>query len=304
MVVFYGLIRSGWSLRCRDPSLTIAQIAFAIGSGAWGYALAGAMRGATFPVLTLILMFGMFQLRPRAAYALSFFALGLFGLAMALMARWRPEVYVPEVELGHFLMLACMLPAVGMLTARLSHIRWRLKQQKRELEEALAQIRELATRDALTGLANRRQMQQLLEREARRCERTGARYALAMLDLDHFKQINDRHGHGAGDAALLAFAREATAGLRSLDVLARWGGEEFLLLLPDTETAPARAVLERLRARIAALRVPAGSSELQFSFSAGLTVSRPGERADETLARADQLLYEAKGAGRDRVLQG
>ena len=102
MALFYGCIRSGHSCRFADPSLTSVQIAFAISSAAFGYALAGPLRGAVFPVLTLILMFGMFQLRARSAYALSFFALVLFGAVMTTMALRQPDSYPPLVELGHF----------------------------------------------------------------------------------------------------------------------------------------------------------------------------------------------------------
>jgi diguanylate cyclase (GGDEF)-like protein len=298
MGLIYILIRSGWSRRLADPSLTSVQIAFAITAGAAGYALAGPLRGATFPVLTLILMFGMFQLRARTAFALSFFALALFGLAMAVMSQTRPQAYPPEVEFGHFLMLAVMLPAVAVLTARLSGIRHRLQQQKQALREALEQIQEMATRDALTGLINRRQMQQLLERETRRCARTGASYCLAMLDLDHFKQVNDMHGHGIGDLALCAFANMGSEVIRQHDVLARWGGEEFLLMLVDTGMPAARAGLERLRERVAAMEIPTGAQPLRLSFSAGLTEYRPGESLVQALERADQLLYQAKAAGR------
>ena len=114
MALFYGCIRSGHSCRFTDPSLTSVQIAFAISSAAFGYALAGPLRGAVFPVLTLILMFGMFQLRARSAYALSFFALVLFGVVMTVMTVRHPDSYPPLVEFGHFLMLALMLPAVAV----------------------------------------------------------------------------------------------------------------------------------------------------------------------------------------------
>lgn len=291
MVVFYAVIRSGWSLRCADPSLTAPQIAFAIASGAAGYALAGPMRGAVFPVLTLILMFGMFQLRARSAYALSGVALLLFGLAMATMALLRPAVYPPEVEFGHFLMLACMLPAIATLTARMGRIRHRLSEQREELARALAQLQAIATRDELTGLPNRRQMQALMDQELLRALRHSHEFCIALLDLDHFKHVNDQHGHAAGDAVL-----------RATDVLARWGGEEFVVLMPDTAMPLALVGMERLRQHIAALRVDVGGSEpAAITVSIGLTGHRRTETLAQTLKRADLLLYRAKAHGRDRV---
>ncbi len=302
MVLFYAAIRSGWSLRFRDPSLTSQQIAFAITVAALGYAQAGPLRGAVFPVLTLILMFGMFQLRARNAYVLSLFALTLFGAAMGLMALRRPTVYPPAVEVGHFLMLACMLPAVATLTARLSRIRRRLSEQREELGRALAQLQAIATRDELTGLPNRRQMQALMDQELLRSLRHHHDFSIALLDLDHFKRVNDAHGHAAGDAVLRAFAQAGQAALRATDVLARWGGEEFVVLLPDTAMPPALGGMERLRQQIAALRIDAGAgAPLSITVSIGLTGHRRNDSLAQTLKRADQLLYQAKAEGRNRI---
>ncbi|PTT90572.1 GGDEF domain-containing protein [Pelomonas sp. HMWF004] len=300
MGAFYAAIRSGWSLRFADPSLTTPQISFAIGCAALGYAQAGSLRGIVFPVLSLILMFGMFQLRARHAYALSLFALAVFGTVMSLMAVQRPAAYPPAVEVGHFLMLACMLPAMAMLTARLSRIRRRLSEQRRELERALVQLQAIATRDELTGLPNRRQMQALMDQELLRSQRNHHDFCIAVLDLDLFKHINDDHGHAAGDALLCAFAHTAQAALRATDVLARWGGEEFLVLLPDTATPPAIAGMERLREQIAAMQVAFGDATLQITVSIGLTTHRPGDTLAQTLERADTLLYRAKSEGRNR----
>ncbi|HEY9107063.1 MAG TPA: diguanylate cyclase [Roseateles sp.] len=298
----YAAIRSGWSLRFADPSLTSTQIAFAIACAATGYAQAGPLRGGVFPVLTLILMFGMFQLRARSAYTLCFYALALFGLAMLGMSRLLPKAYPVEVEIGHFLMLAIMLPAVATLTARLSRIRRRLAEQREELARALAQLQAIATRDDLTGLPNRRQMQALMDQELLRSLRHGHGFCVALLDLDHFKRVNDRHGHAAGDLVLRAFAQASQAALRATDVIARWGGEEFLVLLPDTAMPMALVGMERLRQRVADMAVDVGDGvRVSVTVSIGLTEHHADDTLAQTLARADQLLYQAKAEGRDRI---
>jgi len=305
MAAFYAAIRSGWSLRFRDPSLTRQQMAFALVAAALGYAQAGPLRGAVFPVLTLILMFGMFQLRARSAYGLSLLALALFALAMGGMAFLRPASYPPAVEIGHFLMLACMLPAVGMLTARLSVIRRRLSEQREELARTLAQLQAIATRDELTGLPNRRQMQALMDQELLRALRHHHDFCIALVDLDHFKRINDEHGHAAGDTVLRVFAETGQAALRATDVLARWGGEEFIVLLPDTGMPPALGGMERLRQQVEALPMDVGGGRtLHVTVSIGLTGHRRSETLAQTLERADRLLYQAKGEGRNRVCIG
>jgi diguanylate cyclase (GGDEF)-like protein len=302
LLASYFAIRSGWSRRLADPSLTLPQMLFAITSGAVGYAMAGPLRGATFPVLLVILMFGMFQLRPRVVAQVCLFAAGLFGAVMVLMAWRQPQVYEPAVELGHFLMLAAMLPAMALLAGRLTRLRERSRRQRHELAEALARIQELATRDELTGLINRRHMVELLEQERQRCVRSGHTFCVAIIDIDHFKQINDRFGHAAGDAVLQRFAREALGAIRVADVLARWGGEEFVLLLSDARLPLARGGIERVRQRIESLQMLLEHPPLRVTLSAGLTEHIAGESVVDALDRADRALYEAKAEGRNRIV--
>jgi diguanylate cyclase (GGDEF)-like protein len=301
LAIFFLAIRSGATLRMSDPSLTLPQIVYAIATGAAAYALAGPMRGGVFPVLGLTLMFGMFQLRPAVVAWISVYAVGLFGAVMALMA-WRiPEIYRPDVEFAHFLIVAATAPVVSVLAGRLSRMRERLRRQKLDLARALARIQELATRDELTGLINRRHMLELLEQERQRSVRSGRTFCVALIDIDGFKAANDRAGHGAGDELLRVFARESLNVIRLADVLARWGGDEFVLLLTDTAAPLARAGLERLRQRAAGLVVNVNGVELRITVSAGLTEHIAGETVPQALDRADRALRDAKAQGRDRV---
>lgn len=300
LLLAYLLIRSGWSRRLDDPSMTVPQMVYAVACSAGAYALAGPLRGAVLPVLVVILMFGMFQLRPGRVAAVGGYAVALFGAVMATLAVLHPEVYRPEVELGHFLIVATMLPAVALLAGRLWRLRERGRRQRKALAAALVRIRELATRDELTGLINRRHMVELLEQERQRSVRSGQRFSIALIDLDHFKEINDRHGHAAGDALLRRFAQEALASIRAADVLARWGGDEFVLLLTGAGAALARSGVERLLARLAQ---PHGTNAAEpIRFSCGLTEHIAGEPVSQALDRADRALYEAKSQGRGRVV--
>jgi diguanylate cyclase (GGDEF)-like protein len=142
---------------------------------------------------------------------------------------------------------------VAIISVRLGHIRERLRDQAAELKLALARNQELATRDVLTGLTNRRAMLEQMAIAAREIERHGQPLALVLFDLDHFKQINDTRGHAAGDRVLQRFGEVAQAEIRAGDVLARWGGEEFLLLLPRTGLEEAWRCAERIRTRLVAL---------------------------------------------------
>jgi diguanylate cyclase (GGDEF)-like protein len=129
----------------------------------------------------------------------------------------------------------------------------------------------------------------------------GADTCIALLDIDFFKQVNDRYGHATGDEVLRVFSATARASQRANDVLARWGGEEFLLLLPDAAPQDARAVLQRMAERVDAMAVT-GLHGRRITFSAGLATRRAGEPFADTISRADRALYQAKEAGRDRIV--
>lgn len=160
----------------------------------------------------------------------------------------------------------------------------------------------LATLDGLTELPNRRRTAELATHTLQSALAVPRPLTLAIIDLDHFKQINDRCGHAAGDHVLREVARASIAVLRAGDVLGRWGGEEFLLVMPDTTLDAALAVLERLRAALRAIELPATGGGLQVSMSAGLaTLDEQTTTLDELIARADAALYEAKDQGRNLV---
>jgi len=164
------------------------------------------------------------------------------------------------------------------------------------------QLLQLASQDALTGLPNRRRTQELALAALVLARSTGKPLTLALIDMDHFKDINDRCGHAAGDHVLQEFARAGREALRETDILGRWGGEEFLLLMPETPVELAIASLERLRTLVFGIRLPPTGSDLQVSVSAGLASFDDNVKSFEDLvARADAALYRAKHDGRDLI---
>jgi diguanylate cyclase (GGDEF)-like protein len=163
---------------------------------------------------------------------------------------------------------------------------------------AVAELR--AATDSLTGLPNRRAIQDTIRRMVAQTGRTLSPLAALMCDLDHFKQVNDRHGHGRGDDVLAAAGAALTASIRASDFAGRYGGEEFLILLPDTDTIGALALAEKIRAAIAAIHIPA--IEQPITISIGVAVMPDHALEADTLERAaDRALYAAKNNGRDRV---
>lgn len=163
---------------------------------------------------------------------------------------------------------------------------------------AEAEVRQQAMTDGLTGLANRRALNEATAHALAMSDRNQQPFAVVMADVDHFKRINDQLGHRAGDEALAAFARRLRAALRAQDLPFRYGGEEFCMLLPDTDAPGARVLAERLRLAVAQ---PASEAMPAVSASFGAAVWQAGDTADAMLSRADRALYRAKALGRDRV---
>lgn len=161
-----------------------------------------------------------------------------------------------------------------------------------------------AATDSLTGALNRRSFSHAYRREAERCHRQGLGLNVMLIDIDHFKKINDQHGHAAGDEALRALVTVCTTTLRKTDVLARIGGEEFAVLAAASVPSEALQLAERLREKIATIRVTSGAEPFGFTASIGIALAQaPDEPVDDVLARADAALYEAKRTGRNRVVQ-
>lgn len=172
----------------------------------------------------------------------------------------------------------------------------------RLVANAEARLREQACTDPLTQLRNRRFALEVAQHEMAVFERGGRPLALVLGDVDHFKRINDTHGHDAGDSALKAVAQALRDGVREVDHVARWGGEEFLVLLPSTDEAEAMHVADRLREAVQCLRVPHEGQMLEVRITMGVSLMQAGETVTQALARADQALYKGKQAGRNRVV--
>jgi len=176
----------------------------------------------------------------------------------------------------------------------------RLKARNELLELARAHERTAKT-DELTGLSNRRDMLNRLSEEFSRYQRSGHHFSITLIDLDLFKNINDQYGHDAGDAALVQFADLVQSMIRQTDIAARWGGEEFLLLLPDTSLIPALTLAERLRSKVAQSTFDFNGQDLPITMSAGVCSIAQANSIDNLLRQADLQLYSAKKAGRNRI---
>lgn len=171
-----------------------------------------------------------------------------------------------------------------------------------ELEKALSEARQAAFTDALTGALNRRGFEDAYRRELSRSRRNGTHLAIALIDLDDFKRLNDTMGHHVGDEALVHLVKGLRAALRPSDILCRFGGEEFVLLLPDTGLAEAEAAISRFQRQFAANAMP--GRNIVITFSAGVVVQEAAESVEASILRADAATYAAKRAGKNCVVTG
>lgn len=218
----------------------------------------------------------------------------VFLLPMAVFIGLAAALGIRAAELGVLLFDPLVMAIIGMtVMISLRHIL---------TSEFLArqQLREMASTDPLTGLLTRRAIRPLIEHELQRAKRAGAPFSLVLGDLDLFKRVNDTWGHEAGDRVLKETARRLGAGLRHQDALCRWGGEELLVLLPDTSVEGAREVAEKLRQTMT-LPIDAHGQSIDQTISLGVAGFQADDTVDTLVSRADQALYAAKRNGRNRV---
>ena len=227
--------------------------------------------------------------------------------AWFFLAGWVPLLIVTvlsSAQVGGAFADALWLPDANLAAGAMEALVLSMGLADRSLQvrRERDRVQELADTDALTGLPNRRHLLSQLNVLLRDGRLRARPIALLFLDLDHFKQLNDRHGHHVGDDALCATARALENGLRDQDLLGRYGGEEFVIALPGSDRAIAEAVAERLREAVAQIVLPGIGASSPVTVSIGLTLRRPGDDAESLLVRADQAMYEAKEGGRNRVV--
>lgn len=188
---------------------------------------------------------------------------------------------------------------------RIKKLQDELDRKNRELEEANQQLRQLSITDGLTGLYNHRHVHELLREEHERSKRSGVAIAVVMLDLDRFKMLNDTHGHPTGDVVLAETARILRENAREIDMIGRYGGEEFIAILPGTDEDAAVLFAERVRSAVENHTFRDEDVEVRMTLSAGVAAGRGSEfsQPDELIKRADRALYKAKDSGRNLVIR-
>lgn len=303
--IFFIMFKSGLNLRFKDPSLTSAQIIVALLLQTYLLAMVGEIRGTVLGAYCLILLFGVFQMT-RTAYLLHA-AFTLTCYASLIIINRHFDIYPQSlpVALLEWFVLACFLLWTIMLGSYIRELRERLQQRHTTLQQhqqtlrsMMDQLQNLASTDALTKLPNRRFFIDEAQRRNTLLTR-GETMGVAMIDLDHFKRINDQYGHAVGDQVLQEFARIARRNLRANDIVARFGGEEFVLLLDNCDLATLHHCVERIRQGLAAHKFTSLPDDVRCTLSAGICLIHPEDDLEWRLSQADDALYQAKNAGRN-----
>lgn len=300
-ISLYIVLRTGFNLKMADPSLTAIMMSIAILMGMYVMYFANEARGLLLLSYIIIFLFGIFRLNTRSFLYISLFTLVTYGMDIALLKIYRPQGVNFHIEYLQWGVLALVLVAFSVIGGYISSLRQNLSISKSEQAKSIEIIREMAIRDVLTGLYNRRHILELLDHEKNRSLRGGGIFCLAMLDIDHFKDVNDTYGHKTGDEVLKAVATTIKTTMRNTEYCARYGGEEFLIVLTQTGINGAIIGTERVRANIEKIPFPDIGSDFKITVSIGLSEYKMREDIDNVIARADKALYLAKNGGRNRV---
>ena len=297
IVAFFFIFRTGINLNFSDPSLTGLQFLAAVVTMLYVVYYAPDTRLAFTPFFFVAVMFGMLRRDSRKIAILGFVSIVLFALLSMLRYANNDDAETLRLDMLQCLVMVVTLPWILFLEGHLQRLHQGLADVRMKLED----IEEKAARDELTGVYNRRALLAAMHDSKLRSDTTGEPFSICMIDLDLFKRYNDEFDHLTGDQVLRTFARAVMDGLRTADFFGRYGGEEFVQILPRTPLAGAIAEAERLRSRLGTVELPVTSSVGRLTVSIGVAEYVPKESIEQTLARADSALYKAKHLGRDRV---
>jgi diguanylate cyclase (GGDEF)-like protein len=301
IIILYIVFRTGLNLRMSDPSLTSIQMCVACIVVMYGLYYGYEVRGFLLSMYILVLLFGIFRLYTRQFLFVSAFALLTYGIDIGLLNISRPQGFNFKVELFQWFGLAIVLISVSFIGGNISSLRRELSDSRKKLQSSLTVIRDMAIHDDLTGFFYRSHLMDLIETEKNRSVRTGSVFTLVMIDIDKFKKINDTYGHQTGDQVLRTFAAVIRSVLRKTDFCGRYGGEEFLIVLTQTDLQAAIVFAERIRESVENSFFPDLGPDSRVTVSLGVAQHQLEENIEKTISRADEAMYRAKKGGRNRV---
>jgi diguanylate cyclase (GGDEF)-like protein len=301
-ITIFVLILTGVNQRFKDKGMTLIQISWVTIFVMISTYYIDQVRLLFLMLYLLVMLFAAFRLRIDGFLFITVIAIFGYGTVILFLSRNHPESIDLKIETIQWLVFAFTLGGFSIVGSQLSALRQMLKSRNIELQEALNKVNEMAITDELTGIFNRRHIMEVLAYQKSMADRGDYIFVVCYADLDHFKQVNDKFGHSTGDIVLQKFAALAKHIIRGIDYIARFGGEEFLLILVKTSIPEAVAVSERIRKSIRNFSFGDLSPDLHMTVSIGVAAYKPGERIYDLLDRADAALYRAKESGRNRVV--
>jgi diguanylate cyclase (GGDEF)-like protein len=290
----------GGNLRFKDASLTLPQMVWVTMCLSILMVFLHDIRPLMLMGYLLVMSFGAFRLSIRGFYGFTVFTVTCYLMSLAWVYHIRPEDIQLSQEFFVFVGFVLSLCGFVLMGNEFSNLRQSLGDRHRELKGAVSRIEELAITDELTGLYNRRYLMQMLAQQRALANRSRYGFVVCYLDLDHFKKVNDKYGHPFGDKVLKAFANLMSNCLREVDLGARLGGEEFVLVLADTNLDAAQGVCLRMAEKWRDMHF-SEAPDLELTLSAGITAFKSPETIEHVLERADRLLYDAKHKGRNCI---
>jgi diguanylate cyclase (GGDEF)-like protein len=301
-IIFYWMFRSGFNRRFKDPSLTFLQIGTGIVFASLVVYFMNAYRGIVLITYFVAFIFGVFRFDRRRFLYMVAFTVTAYGVAIFVLWLRHPEVVELKFEILQGIALTTTLIWFTFIGDYISDLRKRLIKNYAELSIAYNKLEELVRRDYLTGAFNRMGIMEFLEFEVERANRYGTPFSVCIVDIDWFKRINDTFGHAAGDKVLKVLVEVLSSCTRKTDIIGRYGGEEFLIILAETPLEFAKTCLNRCRMEIERTPFPDLPGDYRVTASFGATEYQPGETIDSLLSRADSALYMAKSMGKNRVV--
>ncbi|RCU52835.1 GGDEF domain-containing protein [Corallincola luteus] len=314
IITLFVVYRSGLNTLIEDSVLTRLQMLAAIGWSSFFISQTQELRGAFLMVYLFITMFSFFTLNRAQTIIMSFFISASYG--WVILYDWVTQTpnFNPHANLLQWTILTAVLIWLCAIAGYMTHVRdkvrrssLQIKQQNSQIQEtneelalALSRVEELASTDELTGLGNRRYLRKEATKLASEQYQENKAFAVCLLDVDHFKRINDTYGHQKGDELLREIAEVMRNQLSEAATLARFGGEEFVLLLPEATMESTKAVCEKLLKQITSHHFVAINGSQKISLSIGATLFCSGDNMDKALRRADQSMYQAKANGRNQ----
>lgn len=299
---FTAIIRSGLNKRYSDPSLTIPQLLWGTFFMLTIAYLLNEWRSLMLMAYFGMLSFGFFKLKFREFLSVVLVAVLGYALVLLYLFLYEPERIEIKLELLQLLAFSCSLSIMMYTGSAVHRLRERSKQQYIDLQKALDKNKKLATTDDLTGLFNRRYFMEKLTQQKALSERNECDFVICYCDLDHFKHINDTFGHHVGDIVLQKFSEILKSSIREIDYVARFGGEEFVCLLVNTDIEKALNVTERIRQTLEEYNFSDIAPALHATVSIGITNFKEFNTLQETLMTADNRMYIAKQQGRNRII--